>query len=131
LAEQAVGVFADASLSGAVGVGEVEVASGLLGEGAMRGHLASLIVGEGSAHLAFEGLEDVGEGIGSDLGASVVKLDEGDEQSGSLDQDADAGAVHGSLDRVALPVAGDDALGDLARVDADRSGSWRARKGRW
>ena len=73
---------------GAVGVCQVDLHVGVLLQPLMTRHLASLVVGHGQAHGTLEALEDVTEVLGGGLGASVLELDQGDEEGCALDQGA-------------------------------------------
>ena len=121
LAQQAVGVFADAALPGSVRMGEVDVDSGVPGQGLVVSHLRSLVVGQGAAQLAVEAVEDLGEGLCGQVGPAAVQLDQGDEQGSAFDQRADLRAVVLADDQIALPVARDQAQLDFHRplVDQD------------
>ena len=84
---------------------EVDLEAGLLGEGFVSGHFPSLVVGERAAHLCVEAVEDVGEGVGAGFGASVLELDQGDEEGGSFDQGSNPGLIEAAFDQVSFPVS--------------------------
>ena len=109
LAEQAVGVFADAPLPGSVWMGEVDGDSGIFRQGLVVSHLRALVEGHGTAQLAIEAVEYLGEGLGRDVGLAAVQLHQGNKQGGAFDQRADLREVALANNQIALPVARDEA----------------------
>jgi len=89
LAEQAVGVFVDAALPGAMGIGEVHLNAGLVGEPGMICHFPTLVVGHRESLLGVDAVEHVTEPRDGGVGRPVGKLGERDEQSRSLHKRAD------------------------------------------
>ena len=82
-------------------------------------HLAALVVGHRLAHVRGLPVEHRREAVDDGAGAGVVHLGQHHETRGAFDQCADRGAVAFALDKVALPVAGDEAVLDLWRADMD------------
>ena len=100
---------------------EEDVQAKALGQGVVQGHFRALIVGEGFAQAARDRAKLAGEALQDGVGACIVELDEHEQAAGSLDDGADGRGISGVLDEIALPVAADDAGGDLRGPQIDRS----------
>ena len=116
LAKQAIGILIDAALPRAVRIGEIDRDASDFGKARMLRHLAPLVVGQGKASLRVNPVEDSAKGSGRGFGRGVLHLDQGDEERGPLDQRADGRGIAGTFDQIPLPVAGNNALGDLRRA---------------
>lgn len=80
------------------------------------GHLASLIVDQGSASLGIDPIRNGTEaGHGGGLGTGVIHSGQGHEQGATLPRRADGRRIAGTPDQVALPMTGDHAIFDLGR----------------
>ena len=68
LPDEAVGIFVAAALPGAIGIGEEDLNSGVVGQLGMSGHFSAAIIGEGFAeglgHIVESGLESAAGGFG-------------------------------------------------------------------
>ena len=113
LAEQSVGVFADAALPGRSRMSEVHIDSGGLRQPFVMAHLPALVVGHRAPHLRLETVEDFGEGLGGHVGLGAVQLDQSNEQGGAFHQRAHLRAVALADDQVAFPVPRDEPHLDL------------------
>src|SRR5574338_619181 len=86
----------------------------------MAGHFLALVVGERLAQFEGHRLESAGETIEGGLGVGAVHLDQDDVARGPLDQGSRRRTLARALDQVALPMARDEAVGDLLGAIMDR-----------
>jgi len=119
LPQQAVGVLVGAALPRAVRIGKVDLHAGALGQGLVAMHLAALVVGHRLAQRRQLPVEDSGEAVDDRARAGIVDLGQHHETGRALDQRAHRRAVAFTLDQVAFPVAGDEAVLDLGWTDVD------------
>ena len=73
LAEQAVGVLVGSTLPGTLGVAEVDVKIGVYAELSVLGHLGSLVPGQGTAELMWQGGDRRSDRVAYGLGAMTGK----------------------------------------------------------
>ena len=106
--DKAVGVLVGWALPWFVGVVEVDVDSGGLGDGGVVGHLAAAIPGEGQSQLGWDRFEGGGEGVlGAQSGVGTVGcVVAGEPQvpGFAVDEGDDGGLVAGADDLVAFEV---------------------------
>jgi len=102
-----------------VGVAEVDINSKALREGFVQGHLRALVVGQGLAQRLGDGFQAIAEAVENGAGVGAVELGEHQVAAGPFDEGAHSRLVAGTLDEIALPVAGHDARADLGRAQSD------------
>jgi len=72
LTQQLVGVLVDATLPGAVRIGEVNFHPGGLAEALMGGHFATLIISQGETFLGFNAVEHMTKTVQGCFSAGIV-----------------------------------------------------------
>ena len=93
LPEQAVGVFIDATLPGAVRIGKVNFHTGGLSQALVLRHLLALVVRQRKALLRFDAIEDMAEATERGLGTGTLHPGQHSEQRGALHQRANRRTV--------------------------------------
>jgi len=121
LANQAVHVLVGAALPRTVRIAEEDVHAKPLGQILVQGHLGALVIGESLAQRRRDGSQTARKALEDGGGAGVVHAGKHEEATGALDDGAHGGGVAGALDEIGLPVARDDASGDLRRAQGDGS----------
>ena len=111
--QQTVGVLVDATLPGAVRIGEVHLHPGGLGEALMGGPFPVLIVSHRQTFLGLDATGHLTKTVEGGFGTGVVHSGQHREQGRALHQSAHCGTVIGPLDQVAFPVSRDQPLFDL------------------
>ncbi len=119
LAQQPVGVLADAALPGAVGVAEVDLHVRTGGEPAMPRHLLALVVGQAVAHRLGYRIQLGSKARQRRSSRRVVHSGQQHKAAGALHEHAHSGIVASALDEVDLPVARHEAVLDLGRTHVD------------
>ena len=124
LSEQAVGVLVRPTLPGALRMREVDLDPGRLGEEPMLGHLLAPVIGQRAAHLLRQGAHLAGEGAPDARGIFCLQRDEQRRPCRALNQGTPGRRRAPAHEQIALPMAGDRAVGHLgrARLDADHIG---------
>lgn len=115
-----VGVLVDTALPRAVRAGKEHLDARALGQRLVVRHFLAVVIRHGQAHGRVYAAEDKAKALCSMGGAGVVQLHQHGVERLALDLRADLGLVSGTLDEVALPVAGQQTLADLNRAPVSR-----------
>jgi len=116
LAQEAVGVLAEAALPGAMRVAEIDLDPGLGGQLGMARHLFTLVIGQRLAHRCRNAAELKRIARQGGGGGSIIHLSQQHQAEGAFDQDPHRRAVTRPLEEVAFPVAGQNPVIHLRRT---------------
>ena len=113
-ADESVGVVVGSFLPGAVGVSEVHVHAGVVGEALVAGYFPALVPGQCAHRLVGQALDAAGERVTDLVGPASQGQGDDDQVAGrALNQGrARAGPIF-SDDEVPFPVARDHPVGDV------------------